>query len=186
MCVTVNTLGYHDLILFMSCILQSQHSHLVIQQLLGHLDANSKNSATVRAGIVEVLLEAAAIAASGSVGKMQSSHHKLFCQLLSPAKTESPGLTMKVSCSNYSLLVPAGPTVLEVFNTLLRQLRLSVDYELTGCYDGSTNIGTKIIKAHEERQLQEAVIRTIGELERDRWTNKSITIKMEAFFTSQP
>ncbi|XP_061559794.1 protein EFR3 homolog B isoform X4 [Phycodurus eques] len=102
--------------------IQSQHSHLVIQQLLGHLDANSKNSATIRAGIVEVLLEAAAIAASGSVG----------------------------------------PTVLEVFNTLLRQLRLSVDYELTGSYDGSTNIGTKIIKAHEERQLQEAVIRTIG------------------------
>ncbi|TMS12263.1 Protein EFR3-like protein B [Larimichthys crocea] len=97
--------------------IQSQHSHLVIQQLLGHLDANSKNSATVRAGIVEVLLEAAAIAASGSVG----------------------------------------PTVLEVFNTLLRQLRLSVDYELTGSYEGSTNIGTKIIKAHEERQLQEAV-----------------------------
>lgn len=61
-------------------LLQSQHSHLVIQQLLGHLDANSKNSATVRAGIVEVLLEAAAIAASGSVGKMQSSRHKLFCQ----------------------------------------------------------------------------------------------------------
>uniref|UniRef100_A0A665TU02 EFR3 homolog B n=1 Tax=Echeneis naucrates TaxID=173247 RepID=A0A665TU02_ECHNA len=102
--------------------IQSQHSHLVIQQLLGHLDANSKNSATVRAGIVEVLLEAAAIASSGSVG----------------------------------------PTVLEVFNTLLRQLRLSVDYELTGSYDGNTNIGTKIIKAHEERQLQEAVIRTIG------------------------
>lgn len=62
--------------------LQSQHSHLVIQQLLGHLDANSKNSATVRAGIVEVLLEAAAIAASGSVGKMEGSHHMLFCQLL--------------------------------------------------------------------------------------------------------
>uniref|UniRef100_A0A668ART6 EFR3 homolog B n=1 Tax=Myripristis murdjan TaxID=586833 RepID=A0A668ART6_9TELE len=102
--------------------IQSQHSHLVIQQLLGHLDANSKNSATVRAGIVEVLLEAAAIAASGSVG----------------------------------------PTVLEVFNTLLRQLRLSVDYELTGSYDPTSNIGIKIIKTHEERQLQEAVIRTIG------------------------
>ncbi|KTF79973.1 hypothetical protein cypCar_00032014, partial [Cyprinus carpio] len=53
------------------------------------------------------------------------------------------------------------PTVLEVFNTLLRHLRLSVDYELTGSYD-CTNIGTKIIKEHEERQLQEAVIRTIG------------------------
>ncbi|GAA6087352.1 protein EFR3 homolog B isoform X1 [Tachysurus ichikawai] len=100
--------------------IQSQHSHLVIQQLLGHLDANSKTSATVRAGIVEVLLEAAAIAASGSVG----------------------------------------PTVLEVFNTLLRHLKLSVDYELSGFYDATTT-GSKTVNEHEERQLQEAVIKTI-------------------------
>ncbi len=33
------------------------------------------------------------------------------------------------------LLLNLGPTVLEVFNTLLRHLRLSVDYELTGSYD---------------------------------------------------
>ena len=51
---------------------QPQHSHLVIQQLLGHLDANSKSAATVRAGIVEVLSEAAVIAASGSVGKRRN------------------------------------------------------------------------------------------------------------------
>ncbi|XP_078506060.1 protein EFR3 homolog B isoform X1 [Lissotriton helveticus] len=102
--------------------IQPQHSHLVIQQLLGHLDANSKSAATVRAGIVEVLSEAAVIAASGSVG----------------------------------------PTVLEVFNTLLRQLRLSIDYELTGSYDSALNIGSKIIKEHEERMFQEAVIKTIG------------------------
>ncbi|XP_062857544.1 protein EFR3 homolog B isoform X2 [Trichomycterus rosablanca] len=102
--------------------IQPQHSHLVIQQLLGHLDANSKTSATVRAGIVEVLLEAAAIAASGSVG----------------------------------------PTVLEVFNTLLRHLKLSVDYQLSGSYDSTTTVGNKTINAHRERQLQEAVIKTIG------------------------
>ncbi|XP_036398549.1 protein EFR3 homolog B [Megalops cyprinoides] len=101
--------------------IQSQHSHLVIQQLLGHLDANSKNSATVRAGIVEVLSEAAVIEASGSVG----------------------------------------PTVLEVFNTLLRQLRLSVDYELTGSYHPE-NTGGPEVKEQEERQLREAVIKTIG------------------------
>uniref|UniRef100_A0A1A8QXD9 EFR3 homolog Ba n=1 Tax=Nothobranchius pienaari TaxID=704102 RepID=A0A1A8QXD9_9TELE len=77
--------------------IQSQHSHLVIQQLLGHLDANSRSSASVRAGIVEVLSEAAVIEATGSVG----------------------------------------PTVLEVFNTLLRQLRQSVDYQLTGYYDNA-------------------------------------------------
>uniref|UniRef100_H3AV57 EFR3 homolog B n=1 Tax=Latimeria chalumnae TaxID=7897 RepID=H3AV57_LATCH len=102
--------------------IQPQHSHLVIQQLLGHLDANSMSGATVRAGIVEVLCDAAVIAASGSVG----------------------------------------PTVLEVFNTLLRQLRLSIDYDLTGCYDSGINIGTKIIKEHEERMFQETVIKTIG------------------------
>ncbi|XP_070235321.1 protein EFR3 homolog B isoform X2 [Bos mutus] len=93
-----------------------------IQQLLSHLDANSRSAATVRAGIVEVLSEAAVIAATGSVG----------------------------------------PTVLEMFNTLLRQLRLSIDYVLTGSYDGAISLGTKIIKEHEERMFQEAVIKTIG------------------------
>ncbi|XP_060610694.2 protein EFR3 homolog B isoform X1 [Anolis sagrei] len=103
--------------------IQPQHSHLVIQQLLSHLDANSKSAATVRAGIVEVLSEAAIIAASGSVG----------------------------------------PTVLEVFNTLLRQLRLSIDYALTGSYDCIMVSGApKIIKEHEERMFQEAVIKTTG------------------------
>uniref|UniRef100_A0A8I3S9U0 EFR3 homolog B n=1 Tax=Canis lupus familiaris TaxID=9615 RepID=A0A8I3S9U0_CANLF len=102
--------------------IQPQHSHLVIQQLLSHLDANSRSAATVRAGIVEVLSEAAVIAATGSVG----------------------------------------PTVLEMFNTLLRQLRLSIDYALTGSYDVAMSLGTKIIKEHEERMFQEAVIKTIG------------------------
>uniref|UniRef100_A0A8C5I663 Protein EFR3 homolog B-like n=1 Tax=Gouania willdenowi TaxID=441366 RepID=A0A8C5I663_GOUWI len=91
--------------------IQSQHSHLVIQQLLGHLDANSKSPASVRAGIVQVLSEAAVIEATGSVG----------------------------------------PTVLEVFNTLLRQLRQSVHYQQSGCYDNAS-----------ERKLQDAVVHTIG------------------------
>ncbi|XP_055082640.1 protein EFR3 homolog B-like [Periophthalmus magnuspinnatus] len=99
--------------------IQSQHSHLVVQQLLGHLDANSRSSASIRAGIMEVLSEAAVIGAAGSIG----------------------------------------PTVLEVFNTLLRQLRQSVDYELTGFYD---NAGKHKTSSVEERTLQDAVIRTIG------------------------
>uniref|UniRef100_A0A3B4H4P4 Protein EFR3 homolog B-like n=1 Tax=Pundamilia nyererei TaxID=303518 RepID=A0A3B4H4P4_9CICH len=99
--------------------IQSQHSHLVIQQLLGHLDANSRSPASVRAGIVEVLSEAAVIEATGSVG----------------------------------------PTVLEVFNTLLRQLRQSVDYQLTGYYDNGGKHKTSSI---EEKKLQDAVIKTIG------------------------
>ncbi|XP_053740467.1 protein EFR3 homolog B-like isoform X2 [Synchiropus splendidus] len=99
--------------------IQSQHSHLVIQQLLGHLDANSRSSASVRAGIVEVLSEAAIIEATGSVG----------------------------------------PTVLEVFNTLLRQLRQSVDYQLTGYHDSAGQLRTS---SEGEELVQEVVIRTIG------------------------
>jgi hypothetical protein len=49
-----------------------------------------------------------------------------------------------------------------MFNTLLRQLRLSIDYALTGSYDGAVSLGSKIIKEHEECMFQEAVIKTIG------------------------
>ncbi|XP_062346755.1 protein EFR3 homolog B [Cinclus cinclus] len=97
--------------------IQPQHSHLVIQQLLGHLDANSRSAAPIRAGIVGVLSEAAGIAASGSVG----------------------------------------PTVLEVFNTLLRQLRLSIDLAL--CDSGKDSRNSR---ESQERMFQEAVIKTIG------------------------
>ncbi|XP_047432194.1 protein EFR3 homolog B-like [Mugil cephalus] len=94
--------------------IQPQYSHLVIQELLGHLEANSRSPASIRAGIVEVL--------SGAPGSI-------------------------------------GPTVLEVFNALLRQLRRSVDYQLTGYYDNARNRRTT---TREEKMLQEAIIKTIG------------------------
>lgn len=53
-----------------------------------------------------------------------------------------------------------GPTVLEVFNTLLRQLRQSVDYQLTGYYDNTVKCRTT---STEEKTLQDAVIKTIGQ-----------------------
>ncbi|XP_054882178.1 protein EFR3 homolog B-like isoform X1 [Poeciliopsis prolifica] len=123
--------------------IQSQHSHLVIQQLLGHLDANSRSPASVRAGIVEVLSEAAVIEATGSVGE--------------PEPDSEPGPDRAPSDS--FLLCVAGPTVLEVFNTLLRQLRQSVDYQLTGYYD---NAGKHKTTSFHEKTLQDAVIKTIG------------------------
>ncbi|KAM8838822.1 protein EFR3 homolog A isoform X3 [Synchiropus splendidus] len=57
-----------------------------------------------------------------------------------------------------------GPTVLEVFNTLLKHLRMSVDFELG---DGSRrNSGTSVSsgrgKESEERIVQNAIIQTIG------------------------
>lgn len=117
----------------------------MIQQLLGHLDANSRSPASVRAGIVEVLTEAAVIEASGSVG--QSAASVFFC--------------LYRLCIMYLPFVSAaGPTVLEVFNTLLRQLRQSVDYQLTGYYDNAAKHETT---SAEEKTLQDAVIKTIGQ-----------------------
>uniref|UniRef100_A0A8B9KBP0 EFR3 homolog A (S. cerevisiae) n=1 Tax=Astyanax mexicanus TaxID=7994 RepID=A0A8B9KBP0_ASTMX len=57
-----------------------------------------------------------------------------------------------------------GPTVLEVFNTLLKHLRMSVDFELG---EGSRrNSGTSLssgrVKENEERIVQNAIIQTIG------------------------
>ncbi|XP_056378746.1 protein EFR3 homolog A isoform X2 [Hyla sarda] len=103
--------------------IQAQYSHHVIQQILGHLDLHKKDSPRLRAGIVQVLLEAIAIAAKGSIG----------------------------------------PTVLEVFNTLLKHLTLSVDFELgdrrssvgSACFNSSS-------KESDERIVQNAIIQTIG------------------------
>lgn len=47
-----------------------------------------------------------------------------------------------------------------MFNTLLRQLRQSVDYQLTGFYDNAAKHKTT---STEEKTLQDAVIKTIGQ-----------------------
>ncbi|KPP79661.1 protein EFR3 A-like [Scleropages formosus] len=101
----------------------AQHSHHVIQQVLGHLDTHNKDTPRVRAGIVQVLLETVAIAAKGSVG----------------------------------------PTVLEVFNTLLKHLRMSVDFEMgADSRRGSASSVSSRSKESEERIVQNAIIQTIG------------------------
>ncbi|VTJ57339.1 protein EFR3 homolog A isoform X3 [Marmota monax] len=104
--------------------IQAQYSHHVIQEILGHLDACKKDSPRVRAGIIQVLLEAVAIAAKGSIG----------------------------------------PTVLEVFNTLLKHLRLSVEFEANDLQGGS--VGSVTLNAsskdNDEKIVQNAIIQTIG------------------------
>ncbi|XP_063155837.1 protein EFR3 homolog A [Candoia aspera] len=103
--------------------IQAQYSHHVIQEILGHLDSCKRDSPRVRAGIIQVLLEAVAIAAKGSIG----------------------------------------PTVLEVFNTLLKHLSLSVDFEL-GNRRGSKGAAALAppSKENDERIVQNAIIQTIG------------------------
>uniref|UniRef100_A0A8C7L210 Protein EFR3 homolog A n=1 Tax=Oncorhynchus kisutch TaxID=8019 RepID=A0A8C7L210_ONCKI len=58
-----------------------------------------------------------------------------------------------------------GPTVLEVFNTLLKHLRMSVDFELGE--NSRRNSGASVsssgrVKESEERIVQNAIIQTIG------------------------
>lgn len=103
--------------------IQAQYSHHVIQEILGHLDFHKRDSPRVRAGIIQVLLEAVAIAAKGSIG----------------------------------------PTVLEVFNTLLKHLSLSVDFELGDRHssDDSPHLDTRA-KESDEKIVQNAIIQTIG------------------------
>ncbi|RXN34773.1 EFR3 -like protein [Labeo rohita] len=128
--------------------IQAQHSHHVIQQVLSHLDTHSKNTPRVRAGIVQVLLETVAIAAKGSIGHV--AHNQNNYTFISPISSP-PNLWL-------------GPTVLEVFNTLLKHLRMSVDFELG---DGSrrnsaSSLSSTRTKESEERIVQNAIIQTIG------------------------
>lgn len=103
--------------------IQAQYSHHVIQEILGHLDFHKRDSPRVRAGIIQVLLEAVAIAAKGSIG----------------------------------------PTVLEVFNTLLKHLSLSVDFELGDRHSSgdSPHVNARA-KESDEKIVQNAIIQTIG------------------------
>ncbi|XP_046882714.1 protein EFR3 homolog A isoform X1 [Hypomesus transpacificus] len=58
-----------------------------------------------------------------------------------------------------------GPTVLEVFNTLLKHLRMSVDFELGETSRRSSAVSNSSggrPKEHEERIVQNAIIQTIG------------------------
>lgn len=61
--------------------------------------------------------------------------------------------------------LPAGPTVLEVFNTLLKHLRMSVDFELgeSSRRNSSTSVSSGRGKESEERIVQNAIIQTIGQ-----------------------
>lgn len=78
-------------------------------------------------------------------------------------------VTCSVLCGSFHFLcwcalATTGPTVLEVFNTLLKHLRMSVDFELgeTSRRNSSSSISSVRGKESEERIVQNAIIQTIG------------------------
>lgn len=62
-------------------------------------------------------------------------------------------------------VAPPGPTVLEVFNTLLKHLRLSVEFEANDVQGGSMGSISlnSASKDNDEKIVQNAIIQTIGE-----------------------
>ncbi|CAF94893.1 unnamed protein product, partial [Tetraodon nigroviridis] len=150
--------------------IQAQHSHHVIQQVLNHLDTHSRDPPRVRAGIVQVLLETVAIAAKGSVAGVLGNHsdgrrtqRPVDARRAEVCPPEDGVRQEHLGGPAGGVVVSPGPTVLEVFNTLLKHLRVSVDLELG---DGSRrNSAASVSSARresEERIVQNAIIQTIG------------------------
>lgn len=49
-------------------VTQAQYGYVVVQNLMSHLDENSKKHPKIKSGIVDVLAETVLIAAGGSIG----------------------------------------------------------------------------------------------------------------------
>lgn len=114
---------------------KAQYSYTVVEALMAHLDENAKSSPAIRTSIAEVLSKIIAIAAGESVG-MLFSHKPIRIGVL------------KHVCVCVFSSSSAGPSVLEIINSLLNHLRDSVQ--------------NKISQA-EEKQYQEALINALGE-----------------------
>ncbi len=90
-----------------------------------------------------------------------------ICDVLSIFCADIEGKSAQFCIITFALCVRvfSGPTVLEVFNTLLKHLRMSVDFELG---DGSrrnsaSSLSSTRTKESEERIVQNAIIQTIGD-----------------------
>ncbi|KAK1790658.1 hypothetical protein P4O66_014521 [Electrophorus voltai] len=101
----------------------------------------------------------------------QHSHH-VIQQVLNHLDTHSKN-TPRVRAGIVQVLLgtvaiaakgSVGPTVLEVFNTLLKHLRMSVDFELGegSRRNSATSLSSGRGRENEERIVQNAIIQTIG------------------------
>lgn len=97
---------------------QMQYSHVVIAELIAHLDRHGRSDPCVKAKIINVVAKVVLIAAGGSIG----------------------------------------PSVLEIFNTLLKHLRISVDVS-----SSKSRPPQYMLQMSNEHKLQESIITTIGE-----------------------
>lgn len=94
---------------------------------------------------------------------MKSKRISLFLQRMKPVLIPVILVRFLFLFSNCRC-VTAGPTVLEVFNTLLKHLRMSVDFELgeSSRRNSSSSVSSVRGRESDERIVQNAIIQTIG------------------------
>ncbi|KAK1876319.1 Protein EFR3 like B, partial [Dissostichus eleginoides] len=115
-----------------------------IQQLLGHLDAHSRSPASVRAGIVEVLSEAAVIEATGSL--RQSVDYQLTGYLDPPGRQRTSSLEEKTLQDAVIKTIGSFANTLPVYQRSEVMLFIMGKIPVPGIYPalGSPNTGRMI------------------------------------------
>ncbi len=110
-----------------------QDRYKALQALVNHLDAVPNQSMEVKQGIVDTLSHSVAAAADGSLGE--------FLVILSSL----------LSCMHMLI----GPSVLDVFKTLVKQLTVSIESE-QGSVERNQNV-------QDSLKFQDSLTKTMGE-----------------------
>uniref|UniRef100_A0A8C7Z6Z6 EFR3 homolog A (S. cerevisiae) n=1 Tax=Oryzias sinensis TaxID=183150 RepID=A0A8C7Z6Z6_9TELE len=136
------------------------------RELLGRAAYGNMNNA-----VRPVLMTLHELSDPKESGVAQHSHH-VIQQVLNHLDTNNKS-TPRVRAGIVQVLLETvaiaakgsvGPTVLEVFNTLLKHLRMSVDFELgeSSRRNSACSVSSGRGKESEERIVQNAIIQTIG------------------------
>ena len=131
---------------------QQQDRYKGIQALVDHLDAKSQESCDLKQGILDTLSQCVAVAAGGSIGRrsqpvllitnniaiygpsLYTSYNLVFAYLSPHTHTHTHTHTHKHTHMHIHALTlkhthshTLGPSVLDVFRTLVKHLRISVE-----------------------------------------------------------
>ena len=122
-----------------------QHRYKALQALVNHLDAIPDKSLEVKQGILDTLSQCVAAAADGSLGG-------------SLVLISNPFIHVSFYTCTYihmHVRVHVGPSVLDVFKTLVKQLTVSIESEQVAV-ERSPNV-------HDSLKFQDSLTKTMGE-----------------------
>ena len=154
----------------LTCFAQRQDRYKAVQSLVDHLDAKVNDSWEIKQGILDTLSKCVAVAADGSLGK--SCDWTCTVHNIAPLISETNFViditwnnlfTLAISTSNTVLAMPEvtcdcltppppGPSVLDIFRTLVQHLRVSIETTAEGPTDLSSSL-----------TFQRSITKTVGE-----------------------